>query len=493
MTKLIAAPLIELKLPNRLELLPSVMVFIRDLIEKHPFTAAQCQHIEMAVEEALANVIQHAFTVAENAHFTVQYTVKAYGIELAIVDQGTPYEHRIPEAMYNDSYSGLGQYVIGKLLDKVAFENLGKGGKKMTLTHYFTQPLTELPPQPLAVASDTELASEVVYSFRAFKPDDAVDISRCAYESYGYTYAYEHLYFPERIRLLNESGELISFVAVTQSGEVVGHVGLVPFDADTSICEVGLAMTKQQHRGGAVFSRLMDKAFTAAQNAGFTALFGQCITAHTYSQSYPLRLGMLPTALMPAYAPDDISFKKIQESKQTRTGVLIVTSVFNSTARANYVPQRYVAFLSDRYRDLGTARTLIFQQSSAEGLSAATAYSFSIYPHLKMAKVSFSHCGAELQTHIEGLLQRARKERLEVLELFVDLTQKSAPLLIDTAEQGGFKLVGILPGGVKSDFAILVYLNGIDAHLEQISVLPQGQPILHFIQQQFNSCKTHQL
>ncbi len=45
------------------------------------------------------------------------------------------------------------------------------------------------------------------------KSEEAVDVSKCAYTSYGYTYVHEDVYYPDRLKVLNEKEDVISFIA----------------------------------------------------------------------------------------------------------------------------------------------------------------------------------------------------------------------------------------------------------------------------------------
>src|SRR5205823_8722974 len=64
------------------------------------------------------------------------------------------------------------------------------------------------------------------YVIRRLEPGDAIQVARCVYRAYGYSYLNEDLYYPERIARLNADGELISAVSVDESGEIVGHYAL---------------------------------------------------------------------------------------------------------------------------------------------------------------------------------------------------------------------------------------------------------------------------
>ena len=57
-------------------------------------------------------------------------------------------------------------------------------------------------------------------------PEESFELSRCVYRSYGYSYDWDYIYYPDRIRELQEQGLMISCVAVTPEGEFVGHLAM---------------------------------------------------------------------------------------------------------------------------------------------------------------------------------------------------------------------------------------------------------------------------
>lgn len=476
---------ISLTLPNNLQYLPASIQFVEQICSLHGFDENTCQSIVMACEEALANVIQHAFKAEDRESLILTLNPIATGIEITIADKGLPYD---PSAIQFDeeTLSGLGNYLIGKLMDKVSFNNLGKAGKALVLTKYFANTETIEPIVPLEETISKETPLEYEYTYRAFEDKDAVEIARCAYESYGYTYSYEHIYFPERVRALNQSGDLISLVAVAHTGEIAGHVGMVKFDHVTGLYEIGLAMTKQKFRGGNIFSKLMDLAIDQAKARGFKAIFGQCVTTHTYSQGQPTKLGMLPTALLPAYVPDDITFKKIADSVPRRTGILIVSKFLTQRATQQvFVPEKYKNIVGNIYSQFegdfeicSQTENLNFKENAASKLEFST--------YLKMGKLFFDHYGLDFSLHLKKHIQQFKKEQIQMVEAFVNLNSAEAILIIKEAEEMGFVFTGLLPGAVEGDFGILQYLNGPDANIEAIKVIEVGQPLLNFIKSQFD-------
>jgi anti-sigma regulatory factor (Ser/Thr protein kinase) len=478
---------VVLTIYNNLSFLPIACETITRVCKAHGFDEMALQQIEMASEEAIANVIQHAFSSNDKEQFQIEIEPISTGVCITIRDKGMPYNPNDIE-FDQEALTGLGSFIIGKLMDKVVFNNLGQQGKSLALYKYFpTQELVQEPTVSETTLSTPETAQIYTYTYRLFEPQDAIEIAKCAYESYGYTYAYEHIYFPERVVALNQSGDLISLVAIADTGEIAGHVGLVKFDGAEGLYEVGLAMTKQKFRGGNIFSNLMTMANSIAVERQWNALFGQCVTTHTYSQRQPIKQGMLPTALLPAYIPDNIDFKKIADSDANRTAILLVTQLLKERKAIEvFVPIAYKPLVAEIYQQYPQSVSIISTPGNLADLPQHTLSTLSFNPKMQMAKLFINTLGQDFESHMKKQIQHLKKEKIQMMEIFFNVQHLDAILTIQQAEQLGCKFVGLLPGAAHGDFGVLQYLNGIDAHTNKIQVVDQGQYLLSFIQSQFD-------
>ncbi len=474
-------PVISLKLPNDIHFLPATNQFISDYARKLGFSDKAVTQIEMAVEEGISNVVRHAFQPNESAHFDIHLYKDITGLSVSICDQGLPFDPNTVQ--YNeDTLEGLGSFVMSKMMDKIQYINHGKAGKELKLSKYFEEAQVETSPEDNGI---TSVVQEHTYTFRPFQDKDAIEVVRCAYESYGYTYAYEHIYYPERVKALNESGDLISVVAEAEDGTVCGHMALVKIDGYDSLYEIGLAMTKQQYRGGNIFSRLLALIYEEIDKRKIHSVFGQCVTTHTYSQRGPVKMGMIPSALLPAYVPDDMSFKNIAENEHKRTAVLIVNKILIQVEkRTNYLPEKYLALAANIYSELKSERKFITEgHFTPEEMTQAN---LSVNANLKMAKINFNTYGNDFSQVLKGMIHQLKKENITMAEAFVNICRPDAIQTIETAESLGFRFSGILTGSPTGDIAILQYLNGILPNTEQIQVVEPAQHLLSFIEQQFD-------
>ncbi len=135
----------SLTVANDFSYLPIVLNFVKGIAQLAGFAENDQQRIELAVEEAVSNVIKHAFKPGEKASYDVQCALQPKGLSIAIFNQGLPFDPKRladfnPEAdVIKNEVRGLGRFFIKSLMDKVEYKNLGKKGKELRLVKYYPQ------------------------------------------------------------------------------------------------------------------------------------------------------------------------------------------------------------------------------------------------------------------------------------------------------------------------------------------------------------------
>ena len=119
----------RLKLPAASENLDIIRKFISGIAENMGFSEEDIYQIELAVDEACANVIRHAY-VGENTkekHIHVSVKTKSKRIEIVIADTGVGFNPDTIKTPNMDEYlkkmkpGGLGLHLIKTLMDEVNF------------------------------------------------------------------------------------------------------------------------------------------------------------------------------------------------------------------------------------------------------------------------------------------------------------------------------------------------------------------------------------
>ena len=140
---------IFLKIPSDKFYLGLVRKVIVDFAEKVGFDPIETSKIEMAVDEACANVIDHAYKNDEHVSFYnqrddihIRIDVDEKKIIINILDKGKHFDlndqlQKIPELdahLNNMNINGLGLYVIKNFMDDVKFNRTDDGFNKLSMT-----------------------------------------------------------------------------------------------------------------------------------------------------------------------------------------------------------------------------------------------------------------------------------------------------------------------------------------------------------------------
>lgn len=95
--------------------------------------------MQMAVDEACTNIIEHAYRGEGRGQIELRYEVRQDGLEIVILDQGAPFD---PEEVADldttaplseRSKRGMGIFFIRRLVDQVEYEFDTPRGNQLTL------------------------------------------------------------------------------------------------------------------------------------------------------------------------------------------------------------------------------------------------------------------------------------------------------------------------------------------------------------------------
>src|SRR5919205_1029665 len=91
---------------------------------------------------------------------------------------------------------------------QVSFVNLGRRGNRVELTKHlpYSDVREHLSEDEHHRAVRAPAAPEdALLEIRMMRPEESFELSRCVYRSYGYSYDWDHVYYPDRIRELQEA------------------------------------------------------------------------------------------------------------------------------------------------------------------------------------------------------------------------------------------------------------------------------------------------
>jgi hypothetical protein len=285
----------RLELPGLPELADLARAFLGRTIRFADFEGDDARTLCDAACAALARVEE----VVESRHdfdlpIEVRVVVDAEALEVSILERGTPLA-----GAPSDARGIRGLRDVAAVFDGVRWEQRGAEGSELHLRRYRPHPeITalvqvehRLAVQRLEQAeSEPRAPADLQYVFRDFRPQDALEVSRRIYESYGRSYPNPDLFYPERIVALNRSGRLRSIVAQAPDGSIVGHYA-IERPRLRPIGESGLAVIDPPHRGRGLLKQMRTKLVEVSGSLGLLGLWSQPTARHPYSQRMNISQG----------------------------------------------------------------------------------------------------------------------------------------------------------------------------------------------------------
>ncbi len=134
--------MIEAPTKLRLKILsdPANLAGVRQAVELvcsgNGFDKQACQDVGLCVNEALANVIRHAYDGAADKHIEVTAEFSDGSVRIAIRDWGNGVVPRLQAPMRRDPLQpgGLGLICLDKMMDQVFFTPQPDGGMLLEMT-----------------------------------------------------------------------------------------------------------------------------------------------------------------------------------------------------------------------------------------------------------------------------------------------------------------------------------------------------------------------
>lgn len=121
----------SITLKNHLSELERLTAFLDEVIEELELDMGLGMSIQLALEEAVANVIMYAYPADNEQDFTVKVLRDTRGLSFWLLDHGTPFDPTVlPDADVTLSaedrpIGGLGVFLVRQIMDEVSYARIG--------------------------------------------------------------------------------------------------------------------------------------------------------------------------------------------------------------------------------------------------------------------------------------------------------------------------------------------------------------------------------
>jgi len=441
----------RLTVPNDPAYMKGISAYCRALCRRIGFTPTETRQINRALSEAVFSVITQAFNPFDDESFEITFQIHDDGLQINIEDMGLPFSFGIVEK----KKTAPGLKAIEKNVDRVVFVNRGVKGKELQLFKYLKGKhveeifnAEELRPYGVCEIPSRDKDLEI----RLMRPEEATEVSRCIYRTYRYTYLKEDLYFPERIEAMNRDGKMVSIVAVTDSGEVIGHFAIMP-RPNNKVAEIGVAIVMPQYRGRGIMKRMLTRLMDEARARSLYALYGNALTIHALSQRANIKFGFHETALQLGWIPPG-STKVIKERGLKGSGNILTFFKYlkDTTPYPVFIPERYRAIMDRIYSGLGLMR--LFEAPMPVTMAVLpdeSELNLKLKPHHRTAILEVKRFGKDFIDRLQTKATELSKKNFNALYIDLELRDPFTPRAVLMAEDLGFFFSGLLPDYADGD------------------------------------------
>jgi anti-sigma regulatory factor (Ser/Thr protein kinase) len=489
----------RLTIPNDPSYARIAGTYVGEIAVKIGFDHGEKEHIERRMSEALLNIFEYSFEPGERTTCDIICERAPEGLRVAIRDRGLPIDPaqlRVgPDRGSDGKPSGSMPLApdLGDYWDEVHFNNLGLEGKETVLIKYlkdksladfyqtceiwpFEPKLEPGPPQP----------EKIEYEVRLMKSSEALEVAKCIYQAYGHTYPYEQLYRPDRIRELNETGQMTSAVAVTADGEIMGHCAFSFMGDNRRIALLGQGAVKPKFRSHGSFWAMSEFLVEMARSQGVIGVFGEAVTVHTVSQQVAHRVGLVDVAQLLGRLPLSVHLRGSGDQTQRMTVLALFMYLRRPSHLRIYPPEHHREMIGKLYKGLGVVPVMDPPWPGETELPRSDSI---LHVHEQVsqgyAEIELEQFGKETVQDVESARRQLCYHKIDVIDLWLDLTDPLTFRWTEQFEQLGFFFCGILPGGMKNgDALILQYLNNVRIDYDQIAIhSPGGKELLAYVKE----------
>lgn len=450
----------KLHVRTRPELIESVTDFAFKWSMNCGLPRQDSARLALAVDELTTDIVLFAFPEEPNPQtYEVEFRYHVDRLEIIFHELGEPFEPEnhpySPQAFLQEgNFDGAGLHLIRHLVDDFIFFNRGKEGKEFRLIKHIPARHIDTLFQ-LQDAQEPALSDQ--YPVTRVGLNDAEDLAKLIYRTWGYTYPRDEMYYPERIRELLERKEKFGVIARTQYNQAVGYFAVLTI-SDSPIGEVAEAVVSPGHRGRGIMTQMMQTLLNEARQEGLFGVFAEAITTHTASQQVNQRFSFQPTALVLNHFPT-LQSKGFKEHQQPRISVLFeFLSLRKRKQIKAYLPTNYRHLLREIYVQLD----IDLDEKTHHGalcLPEESELELRVHSRFKTALIIVRTFGADFLETLSDQMQSLKERSYLSLEIDLPLGQPATKKMVPGLNQMGFFLAGLCPlAHDKKDYLRLQHL-----------------------------------
>ena len=424
---------VSLAVPARLEFDSMVKAVVDDATTRLELDEETRERVRKAAGDAFTLVVTQAMTESDQP-VRLHFCETGDALHVSIRERGLPMDAK--HAQSDPRWHELLRYT-----DRASWRWHGVSGTELHLIfeHMPERSHTRDP----ALVESVDRAPEQTYAIRRFRDEDAHGVVRAFYATYGYGYDVPVLYEPRRLCQLNAAERYVSFVALDESGEVVGHYAL-DLQPGAPIAEGCGAVVDPRHRGRHLLEQLRSAAEEHARSIGLAAYFTEPVTDHPITQVDSEKFGAKITAISLGFSPRTLVAKhmNLTATNQRQSLTLYVKPLRGVPTRTIYPPARHCDMLARIYELL----EIPVQMRPGAACSGQGALQVAVVKPSQNATIVIERVG----TDTADIARQATADLVTLgsvatIYAMLPLEDPGTPHMSDALERQGFFFSGLAP------------------------------------------------
>ncbi|MEQ9618668.1 MAG: GNAT family N-acetyltransferase [Deltaproteobacteria bacterium] len=465
--------------------LNALIGMVTDITRASGIARKDALNLDKVLDDIFHNIVKHGFDGDTSRPIDVSISKRLHSLVVAVEDKGLPFDY---EKLERGEEKRFKSFMSKHYADEVHFYSLGPGGNR-------TEIVKNLPASDIREEMDIsehhghlrakKARADEKIAIGMFDPAKINELVRLVYKCYGYTYANEFMYYPERIEARLRSGIMTSCAAYNSKNELIGHVGFVFSKAGAKVAESGEAVVDPRYRGRGVFQKMKNYLIDYVSQKNLVGIYAEDVTVHPYSQKGSIELGGRETGFLLGYSPGSVTFQNITDNEKPRrqSVALMFTPVSSSRPANAYIPEAYKESIETIYERIGFKRNIFTEDEDSVLRSRQKGRTtVSIRHDHNQALIQIEKIGGKTLDEIRFQLKHLTLERFDCIYIDLPLSQKGAGHVASRARKLGFFYGCVIPEYRDGDVLRLQYLNNVEISRDDIKTASEpGRRLLDTI------------
>jgi len=306
-------------------------------------------------------------------------------------------------------------------------------------------------------AATVDITPGQTWEIDLFCPEDAIGVVRLFRTVYGEGYPVQAFVDPKELIRANAQKRIISSVARTPSGDIVGHNAMFASAPYHRIYEAGAGLVHPLYRSGGIVGKAVAHGRDLAADVfGLDALFGESVCNHTHVQKVVLGLGGITCAIEVDLMPAEAYTR--EKSAPGRVSALMDYICLKKTEKQVFIPDECRDFFQMVYSEYPEIRHL---KPSADDVPShlKTELSTSFFEFAGVARITIQTAGQDLAEALNQAEISALSRGATVIQIWANLSWPWIGRIVHLLHEKGYFSGGVLPRWFDDDGILMQKLS----------------------------------